>query len=786
MITLQHRSLRPYRKTLQQINDLAPSFKQLTDEELQAKTNSLKGELKQHGKLETILPQAYATIREAAFRVLGMFPYDVQVLGALVLNDNKIAEMKTGEGKTLTAILPLYLNALTGKSTILVTANPYLARRDAAQMEQVFNWLGLTVGCPLPHDDGEELTLAEKREQYNRDIVYTTHVDLGFDYLREKITSKKEDLFFPELYFVLIDEVDAALLDSAQMPLIISGNPKTQSDLFKVCDEFVKILNPKEDIETNSLKKSVWLTQSGVQQAESYFQVKHLFGPENHDLVKQIRLALQANFLYTLEKDYIRVQNDIKLIDDKTGRILFGTKLNGGLHQAIEAKENVPITSETSAMATVTYQNLFKLFPKISGMTGTAKTSEKELVNVYGLPVICIPTRKPTIRKDFPDQIYTTKQQKQAASLQYILEAHAKGRPVLIITNSIADSETYSHYLLQEGIPHNVLNAHNVPKEAAIISNAGQLGEVTIATPLAGRGTDIILGEGVSDLGGLLVVGTEKLPNTRIELQLRGRAGRQGDMGSSIFFVSLEDELLVTNASPALKKFYKKAIEKPEKYADITSPRMRSWINQIQNMADIAAERARKHAEEMDESIRLQRTIIYQRREEIIHKDGFQLEDFLPYLDKVYDRYFKGKKAPSETEVKQFLFAYLSTELHSLPVRIYKNHEATKKYLRLIFEEIYLQKQAAFFSDESFQDFQRNALLKAIDGCWLDQVDYLQQYQLLIDNRRFSQKNPIYEFHKEAFRSFEKMEQMIQEKSIQHLTLSYITTSPMGEVKVLY
>ena len=429
--------LRRYKKILEKINQLSDDYAAMSDEELQAKTQWFKSRLSKGERLQEILPEAYATIREAAKRVLGLYPYDVQILGALVMQDNQIAEMRTGEGKTLTAILPLYLNALTGNSTILVTANEYLAIRDAKQMAPVFHYLGMTVGIGVSENPAKRLKVAQKQRIYQSDIVYTTHSALGFDYLEENLATSQAKKFLPRFYFCLVDEVDAALLDSAQMPLIISGSPRVQSNLFLSCDEFVKTLKEEEDFKLDSTRTSVWLTRKGVKEAEVYFRVQNAYDPNNYQLIRQINLALRANHLFEKDRQYTVENGEVKLMDEATGRVLEGNKLQSGLHQALEARERVKISLETRSMASITYQNLFKMFPKLAGMTGTGKVCEDEFREVYDLGVVVVPTRKPNQRIDYPDEIYLTIPQKLYASLDYIKKLHKKGQPVLIATGSV-------------------------------------------------------------------------------------------------------------------------------------------------------------------------------------------------------------------------------------------------------------------------------------------------------------------------------------------------------------
>ena len=547
-------SLRVVKKILKKVNSHAEEMSKLSDNQLKDKTQQFKKRLKQGETLDNILPEAFAAIREADKRVLGMFPYDVQVMGGIVLHQGNIAEMKTGEGKTLTATMPMYLNALSGESIILVTTNEYLANRDCEEMSQVYNWMGLSAASAVP-ENADDLKVEEKREIYNSDIVYTTNNALGFDYLIDNLASSKEEKFMPEFSYVIVDEVDAVLLDTATTSLVISGAPRVQSNMYKMTDEFVVSLEEEEDYRLDEEKKNVWLTRKGIEVAQEYFRVPNLYDGKHVELVRHITLALKAHNLFEKGKDYVIEDNKMYLLDSTEGRILENTKMQQGQQQAIEAAEGAEISDDMRSMASITYQNFFRLFKKIGGMTGTGKTANKEFIETYYMKVIQIPTNNPVIRKDYPDKIYPTLREKLMASLKLVKELHEKGQPILLTTADVELSEIYSEILLHEQIPHNLLNAHNAAKEAEIISEAGQWGSVTVATSMAGRGTDIKLGKGVKELGGLAVIGTELMPSKRTELQLRRRSGRQGDPGFSQFFVSLEDDVVIDSGPKWVHKY---------------------------------------------------------------------------------------------------------------------------------------------------------------------------------------------------------------------------------------
>ena len=512
-----HFQIQRLKKILAKVKSFESEIAGLSDADLRKKTQEFKERLAAGETLDDLLPEAYAVVREADKRVLGMFPYDVQVMGAIVLHEGNVAEMATGEGKTLTATMPLYLNALSGQGAMLVTTNTYLALRDAQEMGQVYRFLGLTIEAAVVADETENLTPKQKRLIYQADIVYTTNSALGFDYLIENLAENKDSQYLSPFNYVIIDEIDSILLDSAQVPLVISGAPRVQSNFYGIMDTFITTLKEEEDYHYDDEKNEVWLTSKGILAAESFLDLDHLFSKENQELVRHLNLALRAHKLYKKDKDYVVRQGDkeaeVVLLDRSTGRLLEMTRLQGGQHQAIEAKEHVKLTEETRAMASITYQNLFRLFRKISGMTGTGKVVESEFMETYSMSVIKIPTNQPVIRQDLPDQLYQTLPEKVFASLDEVKHYHAQGNPLLIFTGSVEMSEIYSSLLLREGIAHNLLNANNAAREAQIIAESGQKGAVTVATSMAGRGTDIKLGPGVADLGGLVVIGTERMEN---------------------------------------------------------------------------------------------------------------------------------------------------------------------------------------------------------------------------------------------------------------------------------
>ncbi|HET0176166.1 TPA: accessory Sec system translocase SecA2, partial [Streptococcus pneumoniae] len=619
--------LRKVKKILKQINALKGKMSSLSDQELVAKTVEFRQRLSEGESLDDILVEAFAVVREADKRILGMFPYDVQVMGAIVMHYGNVAEMNTGDGKTLTATMPVYLNAFSGEGVMVVTPNEYLSKRDAEEMGQVYRFLGLTIGVPFTEDPKKEMKAEEKKLIYASDIIYTTNSNLGFDYLNDNLASNEEGKFLRPFNYVIIDEIDDILLDSAQTPLIIAGSPRVQSNYYAIIDTLVTTLVEGEDYIFKEEKEEVWLTTKGAKSAENFLGIDNLYKEEHASFARHLVYAIRAHKLFTKDKDYIIRGNEMVLVDKGTGRLMEMTKLQGGLHQAIEAKEHVKLSPETRAMASITYQSLFKMFNKISGMTGTGKVAEKEFIETYNMSVVRIPTNLPRQRIDYPDNLYITLPEKVYASLEYIKQYHAKGNPLLVFVGSVEMSQLYSSLLFREGIAHNVLNANNAAREAQIISESGQMGAVTVATSMAGRGTDIKLGKGVAELGGLIVIGTERMESQRIDLQIRGRSGRQGDPGMSKFFVSLEDDVIKKFGPSWVHKKYK-----DYQVQDMTQPEVlkgrkyRKLVEKAQHASDSAGRSARRQTLEYAESMNIQRDMIYKERNRLI--DGSRdLED---------------------------------------------------------------------------------------------------------------------------------------------------------------
>ena len=763
-------SLRVVKKILKKVNHYADEMASLSDNQLKDKTKQFRKRVKNGESLDSILPEAFAAMREADKRVLGMFPYDVQVMGGIVLHQGNIAEMKTGEGKTLTATMPMYLNALSGESAILVTTNDYLANRDCEEMSQVYSWMGLSAASAVP-ENTDELKPEDKRKIYNSDIVYTTNSSLGFDYLIDNLASSKEEKFMPEFSYVIVDEVDAVLLDTATTPLVISGAPRIQSNIYKMVDEFVVSLTEDEDYRMDEEKNNVWLTEQGIDTAESYFRVDNLYDGKHVELVRHIALALKAHTLFEIGKDFVVEDGKMYLLDSTEGRILENTKLQQGQQQAIEAAMGAKISDDTRSMASITYQNFFRLFKKIGGMTGTGKTANEEFIETYYMKVIQIPTNKPVIRKDYPDKIYPTLKEKLRASLELVKELHAKGQPILLTTANVELSEIYSEILLHEQIPHNLLNAHNAAKEAEIISEAGQWGAVTVATSMAGRGTDIKLGKGVKELGGLAVIGTELMPSKRTELQLRGRSGRQGDPGFSQFFISLEDDTVIKSGPKWLYKYFKKhRNDNPAEPRELKQFRIRKAVQRAQKSHDNQGFMERKQTLDYDESSKMQRNLIYSQRNELIDSNADFKFDAEKFVMNYLDEYLKEHKTWTRNKLSRFIFDNLSYTYSGVPLDFPIDQlEEVRKLLYSIVKQSLEEKRAELDSVDEVIRFYRLSVLKAIDTGWVEEVDNLQQLRTVVSNRSTAQRNPVFEYHKEAERSFKRMQKFVNRLIVRNI-----------------
>lgn len=757
---------------LGKVKEECKKVKELSDYELKNKTIEFKNRLSKGETTDDLLPEAFAVCCEADYRVLGMFPFDVQILGGIALHLCYLAEMNTGEGKTLTATMPLYLNGLTGKSSILVTANEYLAIRDAEEMGQVYEFLGLSVKAGVTRDTNEHLNNDQKKEIYAADIVYTTHGSLGFDYLLNNLVHSKEDRFMRELYYVIIDEADSVLLDSASMPLVISGSPRVQSNLYGITDFFVTTLVEDEHYIVEDNK--VWLTDKGIEYAQRYFRIENLYSKENFDVLRHVVLALRAHYLMDKDVDYVVTDSgEIVLLDKSTGRKMNGMKLRGGSHQAIEEKERLKLSQEQRSVASITYQNLFNLFPKMSGMSGTIADGKDELLEVYHKQVVVIPPNKPMARKDLPDKYFKTSEEQFDAVIKETVKRHNTGQPVLLIASLISDTEMLSKLLVQENIEHSVLNANNAFWEAEIIKEAGQKNVVTVATSMAGRGTDIRLGSGVKELGGLCVLGIGRMNNTRDERQARGRAGRQGEPGVSIFYTSLEDDVCEILGDDFLEKYI-------EKDKHISKRRIKKLINKSQKIKSGSSVFQRKNAVDYDSVMQRQRTIMYKTRNDLL--DGKSLdENYLLSIceDNIKD-FVKSNKKLDSYGVHRYVLDNLSYRLQEMDESTKNQKDYLIQYSKMAFNN---KKKSI---GDRFSEYCRLCTLRALDDGWVEEVDYLQQLQAAISGRSSAQRNLLFEYQREARISFEDMEKSIKKAMIRNILLGEVSFGKDNEMIILY
>ena len=768
-------------RILAKVNACAGEMAGRSDAELQGITERLRGEIQRGVTLDQLLPQAFAAMREAAKRVLGKFPYDVQVLGGIALHQGKIAEMKTGEGKTLVATMPLYLNALTGKSCILVTTNSYLAARDGEELAPLYRFMGLTEAVGVSEEEGGQLTGAEKKRVYASDIVYTTNDALAFDYLFENLESSAAGRYLRGMHYVIVDEADSVLLDSAQIPLIVSGMPRVQSNLFGIADYFVTMLEKDRDYKKED--RNVWLTAAGIRKAERFFSVKRhkLYAPEHETIVRHINLALRAHEIIQKEERYIVRDGAVCLLDEKTGRVQPSTKLRCGQHQALEAKEHVAITKESRAVASVTYQSYFNMYDKLAGMTGTGANDTDEFRQIYGLDTVIIPTRKKIQRKDYPDVVYPNLTSQMQAALEEVLRVHESGQPVLVIASSIRMSDLFSGMLLDRGIPHNVLNAYNVAKEAAIIQEAGQEGAVTVATSVAGRGTDIRLGEGVPERGGLAIIGVGMMINKRQELQGRGRSGRQGDPGFSRFYLSLDDEVVTEYGKKWLASHRKG--NRP-----IRNRRIVRAVHEAQQVASEMARASRKATRDFGESAEKQRNLIYETRNKVMSSVPMEKCYYLDLERRVIDHYLKRLGHPPDPDdAVRFVMDHITYEFSGFPsAEMLNTKEKAKDYLMDLAEKALDQKMQELGSRETLGRYYRLMTLHAIDQAWVEQVDYLQQLRQVISGRQYARHNVKFVFPQEAYKGFEKMQMQIRIGIMRNILLGEPVWGEDGKLRVLY
>lgn len=755
----QRKDLKKFDKTAKQVEALEDRFANYTDDQLKDMTKSFQERLQLGEDLEDILVEAFATVREGARRVLGLFPYHVQIMGGLTLHYGNIAEMKTGEGKTLTATMPVYLNALAGKGVHVVTVNDYLASRDSAQMGELYTFLGLTVGLNKAGMNNDE-----KREAYAADITYSTNNELGFDYLRDNMVVYKRQMVQRPLYFAVVDEVDSILIDEARTPLIISNQAEQSTALYQRADYFAKSLKEEEDYVIDVSSKTIALTEAGIEKAEDVFHVKNLYDMENGRLIHHIDIALRANYIMILNIDYVVVDGQVKIVDGFTGRIMEGRRFSDGLHQGIEAKENVEIQNESKTMATITFQNYFRMYEKLSGMTGTAKTEEEEFREIYNMNVIQIPTNKPVIREDKSDILYPNLKSKFNAVVKDIATRHQAGQPVLVGTVAVETSEMLSDALTQLGIRHNVLNAKNHEREAQIVADAGQKGAVTIATNMAGRGTDIKLSPEVKELGGLAVIGTERHESRRIDNQLRGRAGRQGDPGYSRFYLSLEDDVMRRFGSERIQQLWESLnMDQDDPDMVIESRMITKQVEGAQIRVEGNNYDTRKNVLEYDEVMRQQRDVIYAQRFEVISAEE-SLDDVMwPMIERTIKRqvelYTAGDRADWNLEA---LADFAETALYRNTQVDIDNLEgkSQKEIIAFITDKAadrFNQKIDSINNKDMALEFEKVVILRAVDSRWTDHIDAMDQLRQGVGLRAYAQNNPLVEYQSEGFDRFNEM-----------------------------
>lgn len=748
---------RKLEKMADKVFSYADEMAALTDEQLQAKTVEFKNRYANGESLDDLLYEAYAVVREAAKRVLGLYPYKVQVMGGIVLHNGDVPEMRTGEGKTLTATMPVYLNALSGEGVHVVTVNEYLSTRDATEMGELYSWLGLSVGINLAAKSP-----SEKREAYNCDITYSTNSEIGFDYLRDNMVVRAEDMVQRPLNYALVDEVDSILIDEARTPLIVSGPQGSETNqLYFLADQLVKSLN-KDDYIIDVPSKTIGLSDSGIDKAEKFFKLDNLYDIENVAITHFLDNALRANYIMIYDVDYlVNEEQEVMIIDPFTGRTMEGRRYSDGLHQAIEAKEGVPVQNESKTSASITYQNLFRMYKKLSGMTGTGKTEEEEFREIYNIRIIPIPTNRPIQRIDHEDLLYPSLEYKFNAVVADVKRRYEKGQPVLVGTVAVETSDLISQKLVAAGVPHEVLNAKNHYREAQIIMNAGQRGAVTIATNMAGRGTDIKLGPGVLELGGLCVIGTERHESRRIDNQLRGRAGRQGDKGESQFYLSLEDDLMKRFGSERIKAFMER-MNLTEEESVIKSKMLTRQVEAAQKRVEGNNYDSRKQVLQYDDVMREQREIIYSQRHEVITADrdlGPEIKAMiLRTIERQVEGHFLGSKEEAATGIVQFAHANLvedgSLSIASLE-ELDKYEIMDELYERAL--KVYDSQMKKLRDEERIREFQKVLILRVVDNKWTDHIDALDQLRNAVSLRGYAQNNPIVEYQSEAFTMFNDM-----------------------------
>ena len=767
---------------VRRINDLEPKLAGLSDASLQEKTFEFKNRLANGETLDDILPEAFAVVREASRRVTGMRHFDVQLLGGIVLHRGDIAEMRTGEGKTLVATLPVYLNALTGKGVHVVTVNDYLATRDSEDMGRIYKFLGLSVGL-IVHD----LTYDQRRRAYNADVTYGTNNEFGFDYLRDNMVISEDQMVQRPLNYCIVDEVDSILIDEARTPLIISGPGEKSTDLYYTLAGIVKTFT-KDDYTMDEKQKTIAPTDSGVAKVEKMLGISNMFDNDHLDLNHLVIQALRARFMMHRDKDYVVKNGEIVIVDEFTGRLMFGRRYSDGLHQSIEAKENVKVQGESKTLATITFQNYFRMYDKLAGMTGTAKTEEDEFNKIYKLDVYVIPTNKPAIRRDLPDVIYKTKNAKYRAVVREVKKRHATGQPILVGTTSINQSEILSQLLDKENIVHNVLNAKYHEKEAEIIKNAGQKGMVTIATNMAGRGTDIKLGPGVAELGGLMIIGTERHESRRIDNQLRGRAGRQGDPGTTQFFLSLEDDLMRIFGSENISKFMDKlGMDEDE---PITAKMITRSIEKAQKKVESHNFEIRKYVLEYDDVMNQQREVLYSQRRQVLTADSLR-DTIMGMVDDIIheglDKYANEKLYPEEwdfagllSQMQQYFVPKNATSVEELENL---SRVEVQNKLKQIAVDLY-EERLKEIGEQTMKELEKAIMLRVVDSKWMDHLDAMDALKEGINLRAYGQKNPLVEYKFEAYEMFEEMIESIKRTVVTflyHIQVTYSKPVPQAE-----
>ncbi|WP_042170003.1 preprotein translocase subunit SecA [Paenibacillus gorillae] len=761
------REVKRLTRTVEEVNGLESRISGLSDEALRNKTEEFKARLEKGDTLEQIMPEAFAVVREASKRTLGMRHFDVQLMGGMVLHEGKIAEMRTGEGKTLVATLPVYLNALLGKGVHVITVNDYLASRDSQIMGQLYNFLGLTVGCNM-----HGLSHEEKQEAYACDITYGTNNEFGFDYLRDNMVLYKEQMVQRPLYFAIIDEVDSILVDEARTPLIISGQAAKSTEMYFAADRFITRLKAEEDFTIDVKLRTVMLTEAGVEKAEKAFHIENLFDHANVLLNHHIQQALKAHVIMKRDVDYVVQEEEVVIVDEFTGRLMSGRRYSDGLHQAIEAKEQLKVQNESMTLATITFQNYFRMYRKLAGMTGTAKTEEEEFKRIYGLDVIQVPTNRSMIRSDLADVVYKNELGKFKAVVEEIVERHSKNQPVLVGTISIENSEKLAEMLKRRGVGHKVLNAKFHAEEAEIISRAGQAGSVTIATNMAGRGTDILLGDGVADLGGLHIIGTERHESRRIDNQLRGRAGRQGDPGSSQFYLSLEDELMRRFGSENIMGMMERLGLEDDQ--PIESRMISRAVESAQKRVEGNNFDTRKVVLQYDDVMNQQREVIYKQRRDVMSSENIRqavLDMITPVIDRIVDAH-TSEDIPEEWDL-QAIVDYVHATL--LPEDTFTKDNLWGKEKEEINELIY-NKVIAYYDqreeelgEETMREFEKVVVLRAVDSKWMDHIDAMDQLRQGIHLRAYGGTDPLREYQFEGFEMFKEMIEHIQEEVAKYI-----------------